>query len=145
VHQIIPSQIGIKIHKNVNLPVHVVGESSFEFQCLNKVMKGDGNSQEERNMTIRIILGLQFWLLPVYICSQIFLKERGDQAALAEPVQKPSASPCPFSAHGNRFSSNVTIFTASVKGIISGHAGSHFLKQLLEGEGQDPRPSEHAI
>lgn len=47
-HQIILSQIGIKIHKNGNLHLHVVGESSFEFQGLNLIMKGDGKRQKER-------------------------------------------------------------------------------------------------
>ena len=68
-----------------------------------------------------------------------------DQAALAEPIQKPSSSLCPFSPHGNRFSGNFTIFIASIEGIITGHIGTLFLKQLLEGEGQGPKPEERTI
>lgn len=65
------------------------------------------------------------------------------RAALAEPAHKPP--PSPFCPHGKVFSSHGTMFIAGIEGIITGHVGTRFLKQLLEGEEQVPWPGESKI
>lgn len=93
-----------------------------------------GRKKEKNQKNIEIAI-----LVFIYLNLQPDLPEgKRDRAALAAPMQKPSSPPSPFSAHGNVFSSNVTIFIASMEGIITGHTGTCFLKQLLEGEGQFP-------